>query len=195
MSTRDKILQNIRQSTSNRDSDLNEFDYRFDKDNLFQKFQKSLEEVAADFRLFSSYKEAKSIINSVFQEYNRCVNTVEDIAIESIDVLKLSSPKDLHPLDLAIINGEFGVAENGAIWINTGELPDRTIPFICENLIVILNSGDMVSNMHEAYQKTNNADYDYGVFITGPSKTADIEQTLVVGAQGPRRMLVLMKKQ
>jgi len=46
--------------------------------------------------------------------------------------------------------------------------------------------------MHEAYQKTNSLDYSYGVFITGPSKTADIEQTLVVGAQGPRRMLVLL---
>jgi len=193
MTTRDKILENIRSSTSGREMELEEISYSFDSENLLQKFQESLNVVSADSRLFSYFDEAKSIINSIFPRFNRCVNTVEEIDIHSLDISVLGSSKDLHPLDLAIIRGEFGVAENGAIWVNVGDLSDRTIPFLCENLVVLLDSQTIVSDMHEAYQKTDSLDYSYGVFITGPSKTADIEQTLVVGAQGPRKMLVLIK--
>jgi len=193
MSTRDKILENIRHNTSGRYTELEEVKYTYDNDDLLQKFQASLKIVSADYRLCSTFDEAKSIINSVFSESNRCVNTVEEIDIQSLDISVFGSSKNLHPLDLAIISGEFGVAENGAIWVNIGALPDRTIPFLCENLVVVLDSQKLISNMHEAYQKTDSLDYSYGVFITGPSKTADIEQTLVVGAQGPRKMMVLIK--
>jgi len=192
MSSRDKIIENIRLSTSDRYMVLEELIYSYENENLLKKFQKSLKTVSAEYRKFSSFEEAKNIVNSTFPEFNRCVNTVEGIGIETLDLLTMSSSKDLHPLDLAIIHGKLGVAENGAIWVNAGDLPDRTIPFVCENLVIVLDSQKIVSNMHEAYQKTNSLDYSYGVFITGPSKTADIEQTLVVGAQGPRRMLVLL---
>lgn len=47
--------------------------------------------------------------------------------------------------------------------------------------------------MHEAYSRTEKGGYDYGVFMSGPSKTADIEQALVFGAHGPIQVLVVLR--
>jgi len=193
MNTRDKILKNIKLSTESRNEVLEDVEYSFNDENLLSRFQEALKDASAQFQIFSTFEEAKEIINSTFSENKSCINTVEKIGIDSIDLTQISNPKELHPLDLAIIKGEFGVAENGSIWVNAGDLPDRTIPFICENLVLIIDSDKLVNDMHEAYEKTNNLDYSYGVFITGPSKTADIEQTLVIGAQGARELLVLCK--
>jgi L-lactate dehydrogenase complex protein LldG len=68
----------------------------------------------------------------------------------------------------------------------------RVLPFICQHLAVLLQKKDLVSSMHEAYDVIGNADYGFGVFIAGPSKTADIEQSLVLGAHGPKSMTVFL---
>lgn len=47
--------------------------------------------------------------------------------------------------------------------------------------------------MHEAYKRVEGTDYKYGFFVSGPSKTADIEQALVFGAHGPMNVLVVLK--
>ncbi len=199
MNSKDKILENIRISTLKRQVDLEDIlssqNLTVEENSLIllDKFKNSLAGVSAEYRFFSDFSEAKDIINNFFSGYKQCVNMIKDIAISGIKLDELSSPKALHPLDLAIIKGEFGVAENGAIWVDAGKLPDRAIPFLCENLVVMIDSNELVTDMHQAYQRTDTSDYSYGVFITGPSKTADIEQTLVVGAQGPKRMLVLCK--
>ena len=58
--------------------------------------------------------------------------------------------------------------------------------------MVLLYEKDIVADMHEAYSKISGTDSGYHVFIAGPSKTADIEQSLVIGAHGPRSMLVYL---
>lgn len=194
MNTKDRILKNIRLSTKNRNETLNELKYSYNNVNLLEKFQQSILAVSADFHFFSNNKEVEEIIQSFYIDFKKSINTVDDLIVKGIDFINIDNSEKIHSLDIAIIQGEFGVAENGAIWINVGELPNRIIPFICENLVVILDSDNIVTDMHEAYHKIDSLDYSYGVFMTGPSKTADIEQILVVGAQGPRKMLVLCKK-
>ena len=93
--------------------------------------------------------------------------------------------------DLAIVSGKIGVAENGAVWIEQ-DVKSRAVYFIAEKLVILLDKENIVSNMHEAYDKIDTGEYGFGVFISGPSKTADIEQALVMGAHGARDVMVIL---
>lgn len=101
-------------------------------------------------------------------------------------------PSDCHETDCTIVNGAFGVAENGCIWIPQ-TMEDRSILFTPERLIIILERNAIVNDMHEAYARISETDYDYGCFISGPSKTADIAQALVMGAQAARELVVYIR--
>ncbi|GAB3642334.1 LutC/YkgG family protein [Spirosoma arcticum] len=107
-------------------------------------------------------------------------------------------PHSLADVELAIITAHFGVAENGAVWVTEPLLgsiqnrPLRAIPFIAQHLAVVLDVVDLVPTMHDAYARIGADDYTFGVFIAGPSKTADIEQSLVLGAHGPKTMTVFL---
>ena len=104
-------------------------------------------------------------------------------------------PSDAHEfadLDLAILRGQFGVAENGAIWLEDVDLGLRAVPFITEHLAILLDRNQLVGNMHEAYQKVGMTESGFGLFIAGPSKTADIEQSLVIGAHGAKSLLLIL---
>ncbi|MDR2498960.1 MAG: LUD domain-containing protein [Tannerellaceae bacterium] len=92
----------------------------------------------------------------------------------------------------ALFRGRLGVAENGAIWLEDDDMPHRIIPFIAEHLILIIKTENIVVNMHEAYNKLAERDFGFGVFICGPSKTADIEQSLVYGAHGAKQLTVVL---
>jgi L-lactate dehydrogenase complex protein LldG len=98
----------------------------------------------------------------------------------------------LNDLNLAIIQGQFGVAENGAIWLEDQDMGLRALPFITEHLVIVLDSAHLVTNMHQAYDRIGLQESGFGLFIAGPSKTADIEQSLVIGAHGAKSLRVVL---
>ena len=106
------------------------------------------------------------------------------------DIEKTNSYESLEKIEVATIKGLIGVAENGAIWIDVDALSHRAIPFICQHLVIVLHEKNIVPTMHHAYSKIDVAAQGFGVFIAGPSKTADIEQSLVIGAHGARSLTV-----
>jgi L-lactate dehydrogenase complex protein LldG len=99
--------------------------------------------------------------------------------------------QDLNRTDVGVIRGEVGVAENACIWIPQ-TMKEKAICFISENLVILLDEESIVDNMHEAYARIKMTDYGFGTFISGPSKTADIEQALVMGAQAARSVTVFL---
>jgi L-lactate dehydrogenase complex protein LldG len=101
-------------------------------------------------------------------------------------------PHELQNVHLAVLQAHFGVAENGAVWITEDLMGQRVLPFICQHLVIALNAKDIVADMHEAYERVGGQLYGFGTFIAGPSKTADIEQSLVLGAHGSRTMTVFL---
>ena len=84
---------------------------------------------------------------------------------------------------------EVAVAENGCVWVPQ-TMKERAVLFISECLVIIVDRKDIVSNMHQAYERISNP--GYGCFISGPSKTADIAQALVMGAQAARDVLYVI---
>jgi L-lactate dehydrogenase complex protein LldG len=98
----------------------------------------------------------------------------------------------LHDVDLFITQSSLGVAENGAVWLKDESLHERVLPFISKHVAVIVDQRNIIATMHEAYEQIGNSDYGFGTFIAGPSKTADIEQSLVLGAHGAMTMTVFI---
>ena len=103
----------------------------------------------------------------------------------------VSEAQDLNGTDVGIIEGDIAVAENGCVWVPQ-TMKERVVCFISENLVILVHRDKIVNNMHEAYKKIHMTDYGYGCFISGPSKTADIEQALVMGAQAARGVTVII---
>jgi len=129
----------------------------------------------------------------VWAEARKVVSLVPGVGRSSVDLEAISDPHDLEGVDVAIIGGEVGVAENGAVWVPGRNLaPHRAIFVITEHLVLTVRAVDVVSNMQEAYARIQIERPGYGLFISGPSKTADIEQALVVGAHGARSCTVFV---
>lgn len=108
------------------------------------------------------------------------------------DLSQLDDPHATEDIDFAVLPGEFAVAENGAVWVTDTAVKHRAIYFIAQHLALVVPASNVVSNMHEAYQRLSFDTRRFGAFISGPSKTADIEQSLVIGAHGPRSMTVFV---
>lgn len=103
-----------------------------------------------------------------------------------------TDPHLLEDVDLAIVPAHFAVAENGACWVTEDQMVHRVLPFIAQKLAIVINKNNIFYNMHQAYEAIDGIDTAFGVFIAGPSKTADIEQSLVLGAHGPKSMDFLL---
>ncbi|WP_250631762.1 LutC/YkgG family protein [Rhodoflexus caldus] len=110
----------------------------------------------------------------------------------NIDPNTIGHPAELATVDVAIVQGLLGVAENGAIWLTETQMIHRALPFITQHLVIVLSDKHLVENMHAAYQQIAQISEGFGVFISGPSRTADIEQSLVIGAHGARSLLVCL---
>jgi L-lactate dehydrogenase complex protein LldG len=134
--------------------------------------------------LIHTFPLAKEVISSF-------ASITNNLLIRDAD----QDPHELKNVDVAILQGLFAVAENGAIWLTQQQMLDRALPFICENLILIINRENIVATLHEAYAFLSESDHQYGTFIAGPSKTADIEQSLVLGAHGPKTLTVFIVKE
>ena len=103
----------------------------------------------------------------------------------------VTEAQELERTDVGVVRGTVGVAENACVWIPQ-TMKERAVCFMAEYLVILVSRKDIVSNMHEAYRKIEFTDYGFGTFISGPSKTADIEQALVYGAQAARGVTVML---
>jgi L-lactate dehydrogenase complex protein LldG len=110
----------------------------------------------------------------------------------NVDLSLVQRPQDLADLDCVVARGEFAVAENGAVWVDDRAMAHRAALFLTQHLVLVVPTAGIVDNMHQAYDRFDPEPAGFGVFISGPSKTADIEQALVIGAHGPRSLRVLL---
>jgi L-lactate dehydrogenase complex protein LldG len=161
--------------------------------NKLERFQTVLESIGAKVHFLNGDDKIGDYIKALFPEAKRVISIVSSIESYYISNTETIVHHSLQDVDVAIIKAQFGVAENGAVWVTEDDLKIRVIPFIGEHLVAVVDAEEIVSNMHEAYERIGSADYGFGVFIAGPSKTADIEQSLVLGAHGPKSMTILIR--
>lgn len=144
-------------------------------------------------------RDLNELIRELFPDAKEIASNLPEITIVTRNPDTVGRARDLNGTDVGIIRGKFGVAENGCIWIPQ-QMKEKAVCFISENLVILLPKSQIVNNMHEAYARLSKGgddtaqfdDYGYGTFISGPSKTADIAQVLVMGAQAARSVTVLL---
>jgi L-lactate dehydrogenase complex protein LldG len=108
------------------------------------------------------------------------------------DLAHVKAPAELHDVDVGVVRAAFGVAETGSVWVTEKELEVNALAFLAQHLVVLLDPARIVGNMHDAYRDRARFEARYGVFMTGPSATADIEGVLIHGAQGIRSLTVVL---
>ena len=121
----------------------------------------------------------------------RVASTVPEVP-GNVDLREVVDPHQLEGLHTAVFPARLGVCENGAVWVEESDLVHRVLPMIAEQLFIVIRAADLVGDMHDAYQKVAQAGMGFGLFLAGPSKTADIEQCLVIGAHGARGATVFI---
>ena len=136
-------------------------------------------------------RDINTLIQGLYPEAKEIASNLPEVTIATRNPDTVGRARDLNGTDVGIIRGMFGVAENGCIWIPQ-QMKEKAVCFISENLVILLPKSQIVNNMHEAYKRIEFNDYGYGTFISGPSKTADIAQVLVMGAQAARSVTILL---
>ncbi|MBQ8457385.1 MAG: LUD domain-containing protein [Prevotella sp.] len=138
-------------------------------------------------------RDINVLIRELYPDAKEIASNLPEITIATRNPDQVGRARDLNGTDVGIIRGKFGVAENACIWIPQ-QMKEKAVCFISENLVILLPKSQIVNNMHEAYKRIEfDKTYDgYGTFISGPSKTADIAQVLVMGAQAARSVTVLL---
>jgi L-lactate dehydrogenase complex protein LldG len=194
MSNKDDILKRYRANVIKKFdmpdlSDIKAITYP----NPLVQFVKMTEMVGGQVIEVDPGRDVNVLIRELFPEAKEIASNLPEITIATRNPDTVGRARDLNGTDVGIIRGKFGVAENACIWIPQ-TMKEKAVCFISENLIILLPKSQIVNNMHEAYKRIEfDKEYDgYGTFISGPSKTADIAQVLVMGAQAARSATVLL---
>ncbi|MCC0003794.1 MAG: lactate utilization protein [Methylobacteriaceae bacterium] len=100
--------------------------------------------------------------------------------------------------DLNAVSHAFaGVAESGTLIMTSGPDNPSTLNFLPDNHIVVLSGADLAGDYESVFERLREA-YGKGVMprtvnmITGPSRSADIAQTMLLGAHGPRKLHIVI---
>lgn len=186
--SREKILEKIKRHQPAPEP-LPVVDIPAHQGDIIAAFTTTLVRIGGSVVEVKSKSQINEYLQRTFGSGGRCLSLVDGVGDGN------NSVGEAHTLEnvvLAVLAGEFGVAENGAVWITNASMGDRALPFITQHLALVINRKDVVPNLHHAYERIGKAPYQYGTFIAGPSKTADIEQSLVLGAHGPKSHVVFL---
>ena len=177
MSSKNDILSAIRRHTGKRydmpELTLDAITY---EDKILQ-FTDSLKAAGGQVVLMQPGDDINDIIRHHFPDAIRIASNLSSITCATFNPDDLDDPRELDNTDLAIVEGHFGVAENGAVWIPQ-TVKYKAVYFISEKLVILLDRNKIVDTMYDAYRELDGQEYKFGTFISGPSKTADIEQAL-----------------
>lgn len=196
MSSKDYILNKIKENTKEvfEKPNLDNLSVTVFED-VVKQFKQSLSDVGGELYEVPADEELdlEEVIQQFFPQAKTVASIIPEVSCANLNPDEVEMPKELNGIDVAVLKGGLGVAENAAVWFSQ-TMRHRILFFIPEALVILLDKKQIVHTMHHAYAELEKQERgEFGIFISGPSKTADIEQALVMGAHGARRVLVVLK--
>ena len=189
MSARDTILRAVRAAQpSARQRAVGSLEFRSATEDAAERLKEVL--TAGGTTVIDGRRS--EIANIVRPLSTRSKATWSEIPEVTSTVPRGAGTGQLAELELFVAQGELGVAENGAVWLPQSRIGNRAALFLAEHVVLALDRAAVVSDLHAAYTRLDVGAEPFGTFVAGPSKTADIEQALVIGAHGPKRLTLIL---
>ena len=156
------------------------------------KIVKSYKDAIADILKIAKATDAKMIagvgadeceeLADVYAEVNKSFKVYTD---------KFDIVKNKNELDIGITLGEFGVGETGSICVDNYAYEVRIASMLPLINIIFMPKNYIVNNMQDAFDVLAKVFWKgYSGFVTGPSRTSDIERVLTLGVHGPSRVIL-----
>ena len=197
MNTKDKILGRLRQGVREQFDmpDLSTLHPITFPDPVAQFIQKATTTAGARLIELPEGADLNQAVHEAYPQARIFAGNLPGIDVQ-LNPDTVAEARELTAVDVGIVQGCIGVAENACIWVPQA-MKEKAICFASENLVILLQRKDIVNNMHEAYARISGSEeyfrnYKFGTFISGPSKTADIESALVYGAQAARSLTIIL---
>lgn len=191
MTDRDLILERLSKLAPEKEPPYYLSDRKVDFDQLLELFSINLQAAGGDV-LKTGKKQLNSALDKIIQDGEMLINLSENTLLKTRFPQRPGYSGSTESIHLLVMDGIIGVAENGAVWIPESRLGERHFPFIADRILILLDLQNLVYDLTQAYWKINLSEIPFGLWIAGPSKTADIEQSLVIGAQGAMQHTVLI---
>lgn len=161
-------------------------------ENAVEQFRQMTETVGGRVAELHEGESLDLLLRRLYPDARVFASHLPKVGIATLNPDTVASAQDLNGTDVGVVRGTLGVAENACVWVPQ-TMKEKAVLFISEHLVILLPKRSIVSNMHQAYDRiAMDSRYNFGTFISGPSKTADIEQALVMGAQAARSVTVVL---
>jgi L-lactate dehydrogenase complex protein LldG len=218
MNSKNEILSRLRQRGSpDRDYNAPQWedkdlfaDFPGPSDNLINIFSQQLNKLSGDFHLVNNKEEMVKTLQNLLEdsEPEQCkahksplIDELKILGPEIRDYLTFIdgdeiSSEEFAKLEVGITGADCLIARTGSILLHTLSAGGRRLSVLPPTHIVIAEEKQIVPSLDEAFN-TLDLDQDiwsYATIITGPSRTSDIEKQLVLGAHGPKRLIVILLK-
>jgi L-lactate dehydrogenase complex protein LldG len=192
MNSREKILAAVLNNQPASTELPNDLSFvQIDQEQVVNKFVEVITAIGGTVLPIDDLSDINAYVTATFNATDELITFVPELA-HYPKFTGLEKPHQFVSTEFALFEPHFAVAENGAVWLTEDRMGHRVLPFICQHLGMLVRKESIVANMHEAYQLIEAQQYSFGTFIAGPSKTADIEQSLVLGAHGARSMMIFL---
>jgi len=166
---------------------------------LIKRFGEQALRLASDVEHAATMREVPALIAAYLRAHHLPIQGICWPALTTYDWRSAGldiQARVARDADMVGITGAFlGIAETGTLMLLSGSLTPAAVSLLPETHIAIIENKRIVATMEDAWDRlrAEHGELPRAVnFISGPSRTADIEQTVTLGAHGPYRVLIIM---
>ena len=171
-----------------------------------EQFQKNAEDLKAEFRIFATANEAAQHLKTLatagdWKKIGRHSGELTDVIARELGLPEVLTDNgyavnDLESCDAALTGCEALVAQTGSVLVSAPSAGGRALSVLPSHHIVLARRSQVVPDLSVALQRVQEKYQDKFPsmlsFISGPSRTGDIERILVLGAHGPKKLTILL---